>query len=627
MGNTQHRTTSISGPAQHVQSINKNVQFKLHVTINFGVDSVAMAFTHHNQIWLYNKWRGKKKQRSLQTKASILINRENQLICFGNNAKWIYSNLQGKEKKQKKFFEQFTMVHDDTHTKEYIMDSNGRPVSSKILYIVTFKHLQELMKHYLHNITKDAIQDNETQWIITMPEHCSQSSRNMMTEWVSESGLVDRSIVNQCLIVNEAECALYDNDLKEAHDIKEGSKCIVMIIGRINHLVCKELLNDGSMQDGVSVRMDGLMEDIYLTAYAKLLGDIFGHDLMHTLEIQDPCIYKDVFHWFKEGMATLNIDADTTTHIIELPFEFMTYLEEILCAETEAIQDTVEQYLKPRKYFQVLFAQNGSFNDEKDNNDTDVCIVKSVRDIDEREYLEMDVRILKCIVDSYFDKIIAQIHNFLSLHKLNDCTHLCVLGTLKISPLPYLQYRLNQEFGAESKYKLKVVVPDKPNLCVVRGAAHIPIEIERVRKRAELELEEKRKEMESEQKAKNDKESEVKLWLTKQVELPQYIDLFINDGYDEMITIIKTMTEEDLLEIGVTKRGHRKKIMLFIGQLKKDQEIEESEKKIPNQLQRNERISNDHAYDVDNIEGANIFDTARRDNMNIAGAHVQDTLK
>ena len=49
----------------------------------------------------------------------------------------------------------------------------------------------------------------------------------------------------------------------------------------------------------------------------------------------------------------------------------------------------------------------------------------------------------------------------------------------------------------------------------------------------------------------------------------QYIDNFIDNGYEDMDTIIHTMNEQELQEIGVNKRGHRKKIMLNIERLRK----------------------------------------------------------
>eukprot|EP01084_Bolivina_argentea_P154873 269945_1 len=61
----------------------------------------------------------------------------------------------------------------------------------------------------------------------------------------------------------------------------------------------------------------------------------------------------------------------------------------------------------------------------------------------------------------------------------------------------------------------------------------------------------------------------VELWLSNEVNLRQYIDNFLSNGFDDINVIPEIMTENELIEIGVDKKGHRKKIMLFIDKLKK----------------------------------------------------------
>ena len=57
-------------------------------------------------------------------------------------------------------------------------------------------------------------------------------------------------------------------------------------------------------------------------------------------------------------------------------------------------------------------------------------------------------------------------------------------------------------------------------------------------------------------------------WLQNDVRLPQYIDSFIKNGYDDLSTIEHTLKERDLLHIGIKTRGHRKKIMMHAERLK-----------------------------------------------------------
>ena len=64
-----------------------------------------------------------------------------------------------------------------------------------------------------------------------------------------------------------------------------------------------------------------------------------------------------------------------------------------------------------------------------------------------------------------------------------------------------------------------------------------------------------------------EKEEEVKRWLNN-LKLEQYTQIFFDEGYEDMDTIINGITENDLLEMGINKRGHRKKIIISIQRLK-----------------------------------------------------------
>ena len=57
-------------------------------------------------------------------------------------------------------------------------------------------------------------------------------------------------------------------------------------------------------------------------------------------------------------------------------------------------------------------------------------------------------------------------------------------------------------------------------------------------------------------------------WLQNDVKLPQYVEAFIKNGYDDMDTVEMTLKKRDLHKIGITTRGHRKKIMMFVNRLK-----------------------------------------------------------
>ena len=59
----------------------------------------------------------------------------------------------------------------------------------------------------------------------------------------------------------------------------------------------------------------------------------------------------------------------------------------------------------------------------------------------------------------------------------------------------------------------------------------------------------------------------VRKWMDKVVQLPEYLDLFVENGFDHL-SVIQTLTIDDLLEMGIEKKGHRIRIVQAIAKLK-----------------------------------------------------------
>merc|ERR1719295_1381382 len=68
-------------------------------------------------------------------------------------------------------------------------------------------------------------------------------------------------------------------------------------------------------------------------------------------------------------------------------------------------------------------------------------------------------------------------------------------------------------------------------------------------------------------------ESTVRSWMQNNVELPEYTKVFIENGFDRM-SMFETLAMEDLNLMGISKLGHRKKIMSEVAKLKGDVSIE-----------------------------------------------------
>ena len=88
--------------------------------------------------------------------------------------------------------------------------------------------------------------------------------------------------------------------------------------------------------------------------------------------------------------------------------------------------------------------------------------------------MEINAVIWKSMFDHVCDPTVDHIKKLMNEPKLmRNCKYLCLVGGLSCSP--YFQNKMDEEFGMKSRYKLEIVVPNKPILSVVEGAAYFGI--------------------------------------------------------------------------------------------------------------------------------------------------------
>eukprot|EP01083_Nonionella_stella_P106706 308215_1 len=72
------------------------------------------------------------------------------------------------------------------------------------------------------------------------------------------------------------------------------------------------------------------------------------------------------------------------------------------------------------------------------------------------------------------DPIVNHIHKLLAEPKLmRNCKYLCLVGGFSSSV--YFQNKMKEAFGSRSKYRMQMVIPNRPILSVVEGAAYFGI--------------------------------------------------------------------------------------------------------------------------------------------------------
>eukprot|EP00486_Rosalina_sp_Unknown_P003625 CAMPEP_0201572660 /NCGR_PEP_ID=MMETSP0190_2-20130828/16078_1 /ASSEMBLY_ACC=CAM_ASM_000263 /TAXON_ID=37353 /ORGANISM="Rosalina sp." /LENGTH=122 /DNA_ID=CAMNT_0047998729 /DNA_START=50 /DNA_END=414 /DNA_ORIENTATION=+ len=86
------------------------------------------------------------------------------------------------------------------------------------------------------------------------------------------------------------------------------------------------------------------------------------------------------------------------------------------------------------------------------------------------EYLTIYYDVWKVMFNHVVDPTINHMKKLLQEPKLmRKCKYICLAGGLSTSP--YFQHRMREEFGPKSKYNMTLIIPKRPILSVVEGAA------------------------------------------------------------------------------------------------------------------------------------------------------------
>eukprot|EP01084_Bolivina_argentea_P154476 269282_1 len=460
----------------------------------------------------YDKFKGR-TQSACKTKTNILLSDRNEVSNFGNNAKASYLNLQSTEQKTWKYFERFKMklydgnmhnnvdeekkVSDKVDTADTLKAVNGQILAAEIVFVQAFKSLQKLAKACIPRITKNKarVTDDEIQWILTVPAIWSDSAKQKMKRWITNAGLVDKNIKDQCVIVYEPDCAslaiqrehlkgrIINDDYKDSAEMpimQNGNTYILVDAGGGTvDIATHKILEDGSVEE-IMRPTGGKLGSCYIDdLYIKLLEEIFSEAWMDEFKKEGPLYYMEIRSNFEKAKETFYEDSESMTHPVELPFEFVQFLEEKCDAENTTPQTMINEYSKSvtLREYHIIFGASYSMKVHGAENDYANSSYKRQNEIcklemlvwNNEEYIDMDVKIWTAMFDSKIDEIIHIVKNKLLKCLKTRCDYLCLVGGFTGSL--YYQLRMKNEFAKE----MLLIVPEKPILAVVIGAAWMGI--------------------------------------------------------------------------------------------------------------------------------------------------------
>jgi len=145
---------------------------------------------------------------------------------------------------------------------------------------------------------------------------------------------------------------------------------------------------------------------------------------------------------------------DDKWHNVQLPFDFCTFLEEKVEDLKEEIEDCDLETL---------------VEETEINNKTGYISL-------EDEYLRLNYFIWRTqLFDLVIEPILDHCKYLLTETIMkNDTNYICLVGGLGSSK--YLQYKITSTFGPSSKFGLNIIIPSRPILSVVDGAARFGLQ-------------------------------------------------------------------------------------------------------------------------------------------------------
>jgi len=407
---------------------------------------------------------------------------------------------------------------------------DGRKYSSmKVLCAaLTFikEHVMQILRKKPYYITDIA----EVQWILSVPAIWSPKSKYIMIKCAENAGMIykttNQKIDNHLLIALEPDCASISirhsfDDLSQTYNqrnqkkkmkiFQKGDRYLLLDLGGgTADIACSEVLDEYHVKQ-IRSPSGGPWGSSYIDKeFEKLLRLLFRPKWMDSFERKHPDKYVELLNSFrfrKEKFCFVgghefasqdddNLDAnylelftmdamafiqyasqnkpeeDRIYHNIKLPWEF--------AEEMEKYVQRVNELKKKQKQKKKNKDDDDDEDDETSEDDEDEILANYFKSFKlfkeykhlikvEEEYLCIEESVFRYLFDKVVNEIVDHCRGILAENVMSESKYICLVGGFSESK--YVQTKFLYEFGPKSRYKKKIIIPKRPILCVVDGAA------------------------------------------------------------------------------------------------------------------------------------------------------------
>ena len=218
-------------PYNFDENYSPHINYKIFVGIDFGTDGSGLAYSlSDGSTYIHNSW---KDVSSIEKpKTSVLFDNNGDVQCHGNQA--VIQYISSMNNNGWKLFERFKMklYQSDPKWKSQIKtikhhhmkkvdlreqitstNNNNMTEDSQTVFVAQLKFLKnEAMTFINRNFKrkkKMKFNQDEIQWILTVPAIWSDKAKQRMKDWAIIAGLIEGHIPNQLKIVYEPVCIVY----------------------------------------------------------------------------------------------------------------------------------------------------------------------------------------------------------------------------------------------------------------------------------------------------------------------------------------------------------------------------------------------------------------------------------
>ncbi|XP_053399339.1 heat shock 70 kDa protein 12A-like isoform X2 [Mercenaria mercenaria] len=418
----------------------------LVAAIDFGTTYSGWAFSFKNDFdkdptkVCAKNWTGDQLVSS-KTPTCVLINPDGKTLdSFGYEAETKYAELATDElHKPWFFFRRFKMMLFDKmkiQRQVTLEDETGKRLPAKTVFSLAIHFLKNDLLKECHNQLADVLQEEDIQWVLTVPAIWNDAAKQFMREAAEDAGILRSKL----MIALEPEAASLfcrhlavqkgDEDMSLA-SFKSGTKYIVVDAGGGTiDITVHQVIVDGKLRELHKASGGAWGGTEVDKAYEQFIACVAGKETFQVFKEEHMDDYIDLFRTFEVKKREISPQQST-----KVTFRIPPSLAETIL---EATGHTIKDRILLSEYRDQVWYQSGK--------------------------LRVDADVTRTFFQKSVDSIITHISSLTEKQSARNYEAILMVGGFSESKV--LQDVIRNKFGDG----MKIIIPEGAGLAVLKGA-------------------------------------------------------------------------------------------------------------------------------------------------------------